>query len=154
MPTNRASRPVVARKPRKAAPIAATNLSIGSALARQVAIDPVIAPAERGQDLVADRAGIGGSGIDAVILVQQVDELARARERRVDTRYVENRQIHRYATDERHSPAAEVAGPALAHGAEPTIRIADRDGCEASRCVHDMRRTVANRLTTVNFTYL
>ena len=39
----------------------------------------------------------------------------------------------------------------MAQRAQPAIRIADRDGCEASRRVHDMRGTVANRLTPVNF---
>src|ERR1700730_3387955 len=154
MPANRASRPVVARKVRKAAPTAARNLSIGSALRRGAAIDPVVSPAEGGQDLVTDRAGIGGGGIDAVILVQQLDEPTGPHERRVDIGYVENYYIHRDPTEERHSLAADATRDTLAHRAEPAVRIADRDGCEASRCGHDMRGTVANRLIPVNFAYL
>src|SRR5438309_10493882 len=93
MPANRASRPVVARKVRKAAPTAARNLSIGSALPWGAAIDPVVSPAEGGQDLVTDRAGIGGGGIDAVILMQQFDEAAGPRARRVGACVVEHHQL-------------------------------------------------------------
>src|SRR5260370_42343446 len=52
------------------------------------------------------------------------------------------------------SAAAEGARARPTHRAGPAIRIADRDGCEASRCGHDMRGTVANRLIPVNFAYL
>src|SRR6202030_3937038 len=92
--------------------------------------------------------------IDAVILVQQLDEPTGAREHRGDVGYVENCEIHRNATEKRYSLAAGAARATLAHRTEPAVRIADRDGCEASRCGHDMRRTVTNRLTPVNFAYL
>src|SRR6202035_1286161 len=121
MPANRASRPVVARKVRKAAPTVARNLSIGSALPRGAAIDPVVSPAEGGQDLVTDRAGIGGGGIDAVILVQQLDEPTGPRERRIDAGHVKNYEIHRNSTEERYSSAADAARAMLAHRAEPAI---------------------------------
>ena len=93
----------------------------------------MVSPAESSQNLVADRAGIGGGGIDPVILVQQLDEPAGPHETRVDVGYVENYEIHRDATEERHSFAADAARATLAHRTEPAIRIADRDGCEASR---------------------
>ena len=114
----------------------------------------MVSPAEGGQDLVTDRASVGGGGIDAVILVQQLDEPTGPREHRVDVGYVENCEIHRNATEKRYSLAAGAARATLAHRTEPAVRIADRNGCEASRCGHDMRRTVTNRLTPVNFAYL
>src|SRR5277367_5283983 len=154
MHANSASRPVVARKIRKAAPTAARNLSIGSALRWGAAINPVVSPAEGGQDFVTDRASVGGGGIDAVILVQQLDEPTRLYDRRVDAGHVEHHQIHRNPTEEWHSLAADAARATVAHRAEPAIRVADRNGCEASRRGHDMTGTVANRLTPVNFAYL
>jgi hypothetical protein len=101
-------------------------------------------PAKSGQDLIADRAGIGRCRIDAVVVVQEIDEAARSRKRRVGVRDVENDEIHRNSTEKRKPFTAEAARAAIAQRAEPTVRIADRDGCKAARTVHDVRGTVAN----------
>ena len=42
------------------------------------AVDPVIADAERGQDFIADRAGIGRRLVDAVMRAEQFDRGAGA----------------------------------------------------------------------------
>src|SRR5262249_50103483 len=65
-----------------------------SALIRHAAIYPMAASAERGQDLIADRAGVGGCRVDAVIVVEQLDEAARLREQRIGGSHVKHDEIH------------------------------------------------------------
>src|SRR5207245_8465463 len=120
----------------------------------RAAIHPMVAPAESGQDLVADRPSIGRSRIDAVIVPQKLDEPAGPRDRRVDVGYVENDEIHRNSAKKGNPLAAEAARTARAQRARPTVRIADRDSCQPPRRAHQVRRTVANRLTQVNFANL
>src|SRR5712664_3690650 len=114
----------------------------------------MVASPESGQDLVTDRAGIPGSRIDAVILAQELDKFAGPRQCGVDVRYVENDEIHRNSANKGNPLAAEAARTARAQRAKPPVRIPDGDGCKPSRCVHEVRCTVANRLTPVNLANL
>src|SRR5206468_7274511 len=117
---------------------------------RHAVIDPMVAASECSQDLVTDRAGIGGRRIDAVVVVQELDKAAGLRQCRVGGRNVENGEVHRNSAEKRKPPAAETTRTTMAQRAEPTVGVADRNGCKAAGSVHDMRRTVANRLTSVN----
>ncbi len=110
----------------------------------------MIAPAERSQDLVADCPGIGGHGIDAVLVAQQLDMTTRPHDRRVDGGNVEDCEIHRNPTEQRNTRAADAARPAMAQRAQPPIRVSDRHRRQTACRGRDVRRTVANRLTGVN----
>ena len=72
---------------------------------------------------------------------------ARAAPPRVDRRHVEHREIHRDPAEQGDALPADAARSAMAQRTQPAIGVADRDGRQAPRRVHDVRGTVANRLT-------
>src|ERR1041384_2760635 len=116
-----------------------------------IAVDPVIARPERGQNLIADRPGICRCVIDPIEIAKKLDRRSRIGVRRVDRRDIECEEIHRDPAQERNAPTSDMAAAAMAQRAQPPIGISDGHRSDATGCLHDVRGTVANRLTPVNF---
>src|SRR5271157_4752330 len=91
-----------------------------------VAVNPVVAPPERGQDLITDRAAIGSGSVDTEIVAQQLDKRSGARHQGVDRGHVEDGEIHRYPAEQWNSDPADAARAAMAQRTQPAVRIADR----------------------------
>src|SRR5262249_20901559 len=118
------------------------------------AVDAVIARAEAGEDFVADRADGRGDLVDAMRLVNEIDERTGTSERRIDPRHVERHEIHRDASDDRDTRARDAGGAAMARRAQPAIGVADGDRGDAAGALHAMRRTVTNGYAGVNVAHL
>jgi hypothetical protein len=106
----------------------------------------MIAPAEAGQDLIADRARIGRRRIDPVILVEKFDKATRAYQSGVGVSDVQNDQVHRNSAEEGKPLAADAARAAMAQRAEPAIGVADCNGGEASGLADHVGGAVADGL--------
>ena len=98
---NSASRPVAARKARKTRPDRGEEFGIVSVLP-PLAIDAVIARAERGQDLVADGPGVGGDLVDPVTRDRAARSSVPGRVSAGSTAETSNvSEIHRHSAEQR-----------------------------------------------------
>src|SRR5262245_32466917 len=86
-------------------------------LTSRAAIDPVIAPAEIGEDLVADSAHAGGEVIDAHAIADEGGEIAAPRGAFGQLADVDGEEVHGHAARDRAAPAGhDRLGRGLAPG--------------------------------------
>src|SRR5262245_36699905 len=111
-------------------------LAMVSALASDIA--PEGAPAEIGEDLVIDGAGVVGEFVRRHIRSDQFDKSAAPRELLRHPAYVEYGEVHRDPADDRRGMRPEIAGVTLLaigdrERPEEAVGITDRDDREPCR---------------------
>src|SRR5438876_4587589 len=113
-------------------------------------MDTVIAPSERGEDLVAYSASLGGDRVDVVSRTDQFGKAARAGALRVESSHVDCHEIHRDASNHRNSLVGDRGAAAIAERPQPAIGVADGNCRDSAGTLPAMRRTVANGVASVN----
>src|SRR5262245_62481861 len=102
-------------------------------------VNPVVAPPEIGENLVADGPHAGGEVVDAYAVADQGGKIAAARGALGKIADVDRQQVHRYAAgDGATLPGDDDLGCGLAPGSagrpQEAIRVSDRDhGGSAAR---------------------
>src|SRR5262245_47430408 len=116
----------------------------------RVEIPSRVAPAEAGQDLVADGAGLGCDAIDGVVRPDEIDRHARPHGAFGQPADIEHGEVHGDAANNREAPPIEIGAAAVREGAHETVRVADTDRRQPRRPGETMGRTIANGTTSVN----